>query len=398
MSNYVDKNLRIALVCDWLTETGGAEKVLLAVHKMFPDAPIYTSQFRPKTTLPEFSDADVRVGWLNIFPRFFRKFISPLRYFYFSHLNLSDYDLVISINNAEAKNVKTGAKTLHISYLQGPPTQYYWGLYDQYLRDPGFGKLNFLARFGLKILVKPLRKIDYKAAQKPDVLLANSNYVAEEIQKYYNRSSEVLSPNVDVENIKELVKKISENDKQRLRQKLFNGQDFFIISGRQNNWKRVDLAVQACVNLGENLLVAGYGADHEKLVAMARDYDNIKFLPRYDGAREITKYFAAARAFIFPSLEPFGITPVEALSAGTPLIAFAKGGSLDFVQEGKNGIFFAEQTVESLSAAIRKIKRMRFDKKTIQQSVAKFSEENFKENMLRIVEQYWKEMKKENHE
>ncbi len=388
--------LKVALVCDWLTETGGAEKVLSAVHEMFPDAPIFTSQFRAESAPPEFKTADVRVGWLNIFPRGLRKFISPLRYFYFSHLNLSDYDLVISINNAEAKNVKTfnsrtGARALHISYLQGPPTQYYWGLYDEYLKNPGFGKLNFLVRFGLKIFVKPLRKIDYKAAQKPDMLLANSNYVKDEIKKYYHRDATVLFPNVDVKNIQKAVKEITPNDTQKLRDKLFAGQDFFIISGRQNNWKRVDLAVQACMDLDENLLVAGYGADHHKLVEMARSHDNIKFLPRYDDAREIVKYFAAAKAFIFPSLEPFGIAPVEALAAGTPLVALKKGGALDFIKEGQNGVFFDEQNVADLSKAIKKIQQQKFNRKVVQQPAEQFSTQNFKEKLHNLVEKCWME-------
>ncbi|MCL2037446.1 glycosyltransferase [Candidatus Saccharibacteria bacterium] len=396
-------DLKVALVCDWLTEVGGAEKVLSAVHDMFPQAPIFTSQYRSKSAPTEFVGVDIRTGWLNIKPRALRKFISPLRYSYFQHLDLSGYDLVISINNAEAKNVKTynpknGARAFHISYLQGPPTQYYWGLYDQYLKNPGFGKLNFLARWGLKTLVRPLRKIDYKAAQKPDFLLANSSYVKKEIHEYYQRDARVLWPSVDVKKIGNLVKKVSNEDTKNLQQELFDGQEFFIISGRQNNWKRVDLAVQACMDSNENLLVAGYGADHDKLVAMAKGHDNIKFLPRYDGVGEIVKYFAAAKAFIFPSLEPFGISPVEALAAGTPLIALKKGGALDMVQGGRNGVFFSQQTTDDLKSAIQKINKMKFDRRLVQKSTEKFSEENFKKNLLKTIEDSYEKAKQGSHE
>lgn len=129
--------MKVALVCDWLTEIGGAEQVLLRLHQMYPEAPIYTSQYRPKTA-PWFQDCDVRTGWLNIFPRGLRRFMAPLRSIYFKHLKLSGYDLVISVCNAEAKFIGVEGG-VHVSYLQGPPTQYYWGLYDQYIANPGFG-------------------------------------------------------------------------------------------------------------------------------------------------------------------------------------------------------------------------------------------------------------------
>jgi glycosyltransferase involved in cell wall biosynthesis len=363
---------------------------------MFPDAPIFTSQFRENSTLNFFKNREIKTGWLNIFPRFLRKFISPLRYFYFSHLNLREYDLVISICNAEAKNLsrKNLAKNaVHISYLQGPPTQYYWGLYDEYMKNPGFGKLNFLARFGLKILAGKMRKVDFAAAQKPDFLLANSNYVREEIAKYYKRKSEVLWPNVDTENLAKVVAKISEKDSQKLREKLFSRdsaaeesrEDFFIISGRQVSWKRIDLAIEACAKIGANLLVIGDGAEHEKLVKLAGESPRIKFLPRYNGAAEIAKYFAAAQAFIFPSLEPFGIAPVEALACGCPVVAFSGGGSRDFIREGENGVFFAKQNTGDLADALRKISRIKFDKIAIQNSAKRFSGENFVKNFDKIL-------------
>ena len=239
------KKLRVALVCDWLTEIGGAEQVLLALTKIFPDAPIYTSQYRRKSA-PWFDNCDVRAGWLNIFPRCLRKFMAPLRALYFNHLRLSDYDVVISVCNAECKGVKTPSSTLHIAYLQGPPTQYYWGLYDQYVQNPGFGKLNWLARIGLKLLVKPMRKSDYKSAQQPDVLVANSNYVLEEINKYYKRDGVVIFPPVGVERMQRAAGAVTKREVDKVRQGLFNGGDFYIVAGRQVNWKRFDLAAKAC--------------------------------------------------------------------------------------------------------------------------------------------------------
>lgn len=202
---------KIALVCDWLTGVGGAEKVILAVHKMYPDAPIYTSQYRPKT-IDWFKSADVRTGWLNYIPAGLKRFIPFLRQFYFSRLDLSYYDVVISITGAEAKAVKTGPDTLHVSYMHAP-IQYYWTLYDQYIENPGFGVLNPIARWGLKLLVGPLRKADYKSAQGPDVVVSNSTYIQEEIKKYYDRDSLVVWPNVDTESIAKLAKKSKQTEK-----------------------------------------------------------------------------------------------------------------------------------------------------------------------------------------
>jgi glycosyltransferase involved in cell wall biosynthesis len=303
-------------------------------------------------------------------------------------VKLREFDLVISVNNAEAKNISRknlGKNAVHVSYLQGPPTQYYWGLYDQYLKNPGFGKLNFLARFGLKLLASPLRKTDFKAAQKPDVLLANSTYVKDEIKKYYHRDATVLHPNVDATSMVKIVAKISEKDRNNIQQKLFGGEDFFIVAGRQVGWKRIDLAIQACMELDQNLLVIGDGAEHKKLVELAGQSSQIRFLPRYNGAAEIAKYFVSAKAFIFPSLEPFGITPIEALAAGLPVVALKKGGALDFVEDGKNGVFFAEQTLESLIQALHKISLETFDKKVVQASALTFSEDNFQKAFREIL-------------
>ena len=379
--------LKIALICDWLTEVGGAEKVLEQVSRIFPDAPIFTSQFRENSAPKYFANRDVQIGWLNLFPRKLRKFISPLRYIYFSHIKLREFDLIISINNAEAKNISRKnmkPDAIHISYLQGPPTQYYWREYDRYIENPGFGKLNFLARFGLKVLVKPLRKIDFAAAQKPDFLIANSSYVAGEIREFYGRESKILWPNVDVESIRNFAKKATEDEIEKLRKNLFAGEDFYICAGRQVNWKRFDVAVDFAKKTGKNLLLVGDGAEHENLVKRAENFANIKFLPRYDGAREIAKYFVAAKAFLFTSLEPFGITPVECLAAGTPVIAFEKGGSRDFIN-AKNGVFFDEQTAESLAKATIKFERENFAKNEIIKSSEKFANDNFAKNLSKII-------------
>lgn len=377
------RKLRVALVCDWLTEIGGAEQVLLELCRMFPDAPIYTSQYRPKTA-PWFRDRVVRTGWLNLFPRCLRKFMAPLRVFYFNHLTIAGYDVVISVCNAEAKGVKV-ENGVHISYLQGPPTQYYWGLYDEYIKNPGFGKLNFLARAGLKLLLKPMRRSDYRSAQRPDILLANSHYVATEIAKYYRRDSRVVFPPVDVERVAKALEKVGRQDVKDVKRELFGGGDFYVVAGRQVNWKRFDLAVSACAKDVENLLVIGDGPEHDKLVNLAAGSPKIKFLPKYSGVDEIAKYFSAAKGLIFPSLEPFGIVPVEALATGLPILAYRHGGASDIVEKGINGMFFDQQTPTSLADGIKMFNRHKFNASAIKKSADRFNSRRFRTNIKEII-------------
>ena len=371
MSSEADSNPRIALVCDWLTEIGGAEQVLLELTKIFPEAPIYTSQYRPHSAI-KFQNKRVITGWLNILPRALRKFIAPF---------------VISVCNAECKGIKVASGTRHIAYLQGPPTQYYWGMYDQYIANPGFGKLNWLARFGLRVLVKPMRRSDRRAAQRPDALLANSHYVADEIKRYYGRSSQVLFPLAQVDQIKLASQQVKAKDIRQIRQELFRGGDFYVVAGRQVNWKRFDLAIRACLKTRENLLVIGSGLEHNSLVKLAGGNSQIKFLPKYDGVGEIVKYYRSAKGLIFPSLEPFGIVPVEALASGLPVLAFRRGGSADIIREEVNGLFFPEQTVSSLTEGIKRFNVAQFKHDQVVKSAERFSAEHFRKNIKQIIEQ-----------
>lgn len=411
----IKKSLKVALVCDWLTTPGGAEKVLLELHEMYPEAPIYTSQYRPKK-IDWFENAEVKTGWLQFFPAGLRKVLGPLRQIYFSHLDLSDYDLVISVTGAEAKSVKTkkspeknqgtsshysthskksqgknaqdlqnsskksnseAKKPLKSEKLEGAfhlcychvPTQYYWQFYDRYIENPGFGILNPLFRLGLRILSKPLRRADYRAARRPDQFVAISSYAARQIRKYYDRSSVVIAPPVGVGN--------------------FHPQEVedrggFVISCRQVNWKRVDLAIKACLATGNQLTVIGDGPEHRRLQQLADHSFLIKFVPWLNLER-LSDYLSAAEGYIFPSIEPFGIAPVEALAAGCPVIAFGKGGSRDFVEEGKNGIFFDEQTVDSLVEALGRFEKYDFDEKTVAKTAQKFSSTHFREQIIETI-------------
>lgn len=413
---------KVALVCDWLTTPGGAEKVLLELHKMYPDAPIYTSQYRPKK-INWFTDATVRTGWLNLFPACLRKYLGLFRQFYFSHLDLSDYDLVISVTGAEAKAVRTkpkpnpGSDPAHMSRksdssTQTPgayhlcychiPTQYYWSMYDKYLKEPNFGIFNPLARLGLKILVKPLRRADYRSAQNPDQFVTISQYSAAQIKQYYHRDATVIHPPVDIAKFSTSPAKPVENSQKSQPQNKqgtskttpsphYSTNDEksqgFVIACRQVAWKRIDLAIQACLQLQQPLTVIGDGSEHANLVKLAQNSPLIKFIPWLD-ATELSAYLHQAQAYIFPSLEPFGIAAVEALAAGCPVIAYAEGGSRDIIQPGKNGLFFHRQTPASLTKALKEFLASpeSFRPSVVSKTATKFSTTHFRTAITQLAQ------------
>jgi glycosyltransferase involved in cell wall biosynthesis len=353
-------NLKVALVCDWLVGVGGAERVLLALHQMFPQAPIYTSQYDPKAT-SWFRDADVHTLWLQHLPKSFRKFLPLLRAISFSQLDLSDYDLVISSSGAEAKAVKTDPTTIHICYCHSP-TQYYWRRYDEYIKSPGFKYFGWLARIGLKLLVKPMRRWDIRAAQKPNYLIANSTFSQSEIKRCYGRESTVIHPPVDTDRFKDTKQK----------------RTGFVTAGRQTPYKKTDLAVAACTKLGLGLTVLGDGPDHKRLVHMAGP--TITFLTKVSD-QSMAQHLESAEAFIFPVKEDFGIAAVEALAAGTPVIAYKAGGALDYVTDSKTGLFFHEQTITSLTQVLKTFHLHKFDSNYLIKAASRFSVTEFKNNL-----------------
>jgi glycosyltransferase involved in cell wall biosynthesis len=357
---------KVAIVCDWLTGIGGAERVVLELHRMFPEAPIYTSQYDP-AKIDWFKDADVRTTWLQNLPKGLKKFLPVLRARAFEKLDLSDYDLVISSSGAEAKAVKIGPKTVHVCYCHAP-THYYWSRYEDYMQHPGFGVFNPLARFGLRLLVKPLRKWDYRAAQQPTHMLANSTHTAAMIQKYYDREATVVFPPVDIERFEDLPA-VERNG--------------FVVAGRQTPYKRIDLAVAACTQLDLPLTVIGNGPEHQKLRKLAGP--SVTFVTDASD-QDVAGYFAGAEAFIFPNLDDFGITPVEAMAAGTPVIAYRGGGALDYVRPGKSGTFFDDPTVPSLVNALSSFNPSKYSSDDIKSVAREFSRENFVKTLQTVLD------------
>ena len=355
--------MKVAIVQDWMVG-GGAERVTEELHKLYPDAPIYTSyatdEWRKRL------DGKIVTGWLQGLGKI-RKFIPFLRIWWFTHLDLSAYDLVISNSgNGEALGVKKRKDAVHINYCNAP-THFYWRFYNEYLKNPGFGIFNPLARVGLWMLVKPLRAWDYKAAQRADYFVANSTHIQSEVKEFYKRDSELIFPPVNVE---------------RFSAATAADRRGFVIAGRQVPAKKIDVAIKACNELKLPLIVIGRGPEHENLKKIAGDTvvfrDNVS-------DEEMPKLFASAKGFIFPSYEDFGVTPVEALAAGTPVIAYRNGGALDFVREGVNGMFFDVQTVPALCAALQKFSAQHYSESAVRKSAQTFSSERFRREFKAFI-------------
>ena len=363
---------KIAIVADWLTNMGGAEEVVLALHEAFPEAPIYTSTYTPET-MPRFNNLDIRTTKLQNLPRALRKlhkFFPMLRVRAFQELDLSEFDIIISSASAEAKQIrKSRPDQVHICYCH-TPIRYYWSHYKEYKKDPGFGKLNLLVRSAMPFLVPPLKKADYTAAQNVDVFIANSAEVQKRIKTYYDKPSTIIHPPADVN---------------RFTPSRTRG-DYYVALGRQVPYKRIDLAVVAATKLGVKLKVFGNGSAHNDLVSIAGptvEFHTDRFGDASDDA--VTEALNSAKGFIFPTEEDFGIVQVEALAAGAPVIAYGKGGTLDIVQDRESGVLFQEQTTDAVAAAIEKAETLTFMPATLQRKAKRFDKSLFISKMRKIV-------------
>ncbi|MEO7624150.1 MAG: glycosyltransferase [Candidatus Saccharimonadales bacterium] len=361
---------RVALVTDWLTNMGGAEPLLLEVHKLFPDAPIYTSVYNAEK-MPAFAACDVRTTylqkWLPSFIRYKHVLWPVLRAHAFRQLDLSDFDIIISTSSAEAKAVKkTRTNQVHIAYIH-TPTRYYWSHYEEFKNEFNFGALTPLIRPFIPLFVKIMRKYDLKSVEGIDYFVANSTVTQQRIKQYYRRPSTVIYPPIETAEFMPPPK---------------TNRQGYIVWGRHVPYKRFDLAIEACNRLKLPLTVVSSGPDTERLKKLAGP--TITFTGRVSDD-ELVRLAQHSRAFLFPNEEDFGMSAVEAMAAGTPVVAYAKGGALDIVQDGETGILFKEQTVEALMAAIQRLDDYTFLPATLYRKSKRFDKGLFATKIRKIV-------------
>ncbi len=372
--NFDPQQLKVAIVADWLTSRGGAERVILALAELFPGADLFTTVYKAEN-FPELAHRRVFTSYLQGWPlRFKHQLFPTLRPQAIESLNLDSYDLVISSSSAEAKGVITKPETLHVCYCH-TPTRYYWSHYHEYLQRSEYGLLDKLIKLIVPSLIHRLRVWDQAASGRVDFFIANSRTTQARIAKYYRRESVVVHPPVDVARFAEIPPEAG---------------DFYLVLGRQIAYKRTDLVVEAFNQLqGKRLVVIGDGPELARLKSLATA-GNVEFLGNLSDA-EVAEYLARCRALIFPQEEDFGIVPLEAMAAGKPVIAYGKGGATDSVIPGTTGILFDAQTPASLIDALHAFEASDFDTAAIRAHAASFGLDRFGAKLLATIEQAWQQ-------
>ena len=361
--------MKLALVHDWLNQIGGAEDVLDVLVDQYPDSPTYTSIFAPDLMPSNYLERDIRTLWINRLPAIHQHH-QPYLPFYplaWQTLDLSEYDVVLSNKSGFCHGVQFDESTIHICYCLAP-TRYVWQL-EHYIAREGLGSA---IELGLRPLITLLRRWDYAAAQRVTHFIAISTEIQKRIQTYYKRDSVIIFPPVDTSRFQSMPANEVE--------------DYFLVVSRLIPYKRIDLAVQVATELNLPLKVGGKGRDIERLQAMAGD--TVEFLG-YVPDDELPDLMAKCKAFIFPGLEDFGITPVQAQSAGRPVIAYKGGGALDTVIEGVTGEYFDEMTVESLKTVMGNFDANRYNPATIREHALKFDTTIFRTQIQTFVDQAW---------
>ena len=418
-----NKKLKVALLHDFLLYPGGAERVLKVLSEMFPEAPIYTLLYNEEKMVGMFAGKDIRPSYLQKFPKFLKKhhqWLIPFFPVVPETFDLREYDLVISSSGAWMKGIVTKMSTTHIAYLHSP-MRFVWDMNDRYVREIKQKRLSFLARFFFSYL----RIWDRLAGDRPDYLIANSGYTQKRIEKYYRREAVVIYPPTD--NNQNTINKNQEKtegdvslrgcnhpkqsrilpgksfstppwadcddgrdvEAEKLKAneaKSYKLGDYFLIVSRLSPYKKVDVVVEAFNKLGLPLVVIGQGQQEKYLRKIAKE--NVRILGWQSD--EVTRqYYEKARGFIFSAEDDFGITAVEAMNFGVPVIAYRKGGVLETVQEGITGEFFDAQTPEVLADGVRRFldNEKNYDKEIIKKRGAEFSRERFDEELREFIKQ-----------
>lgn len=368
--------MKVALIHDHLAQDGGAEKVLKVLADMFKEAPIYTLLYEERQVNKYFKGRHIETSIIQKLPGGIKHYqwyltFMPLAVEFF---DLRQYDLVISDTSSFAKGVITQPNSLHICYCH-TPTRYLWSDTHQYINEL---KYNKWFKKIISAMLNHLRLWDRAAADRVDLFIANSYTVQKRIKKYYRRDSTVIYPPVDVNRFSVLEKMARPEIK------------YFLAGCRLAPYKRIDLVIEAFKILGSDyqLKIFGDGIDLKRLQTLAFGYPQIEFLGRVSD-EEQARLFAGAEAFLNPQEEDFGITVIESMAAGRPVIAYRSGGATETIIEGQTGIFFDEQTPASLVAAIKKYCATDFDASVIRRHAEQFSITNFENKIRDFIAQHY---------
>jgi glycosyltransferase involved in cell wall biosynthesis len=357
--------MTVALVHDYLNQYGGAERVLEALHSIYPTAPVYTSIYAPRTMPALYRGWDIRTSFMQRLPGVTKlhQLYLPVYPIAFETFDLTAYDVVLSSSSAFAKGVITEAETLHVSYCHSP-MRFVWNYHD-YVKGE---KMASKAARVLPLVLNYVRLWDEVSARRVDAYIANSQVVARRIRKRYGRTATVINPPVNTGLYRPNPGGAHE--------------DYFLIVSRLIPYKRIDLAIEAFNRLGLPLKVVGKGRQEAELRALAKP--NIEFVGSVSDA-ELKKLYAGCKAYIFPGQEDFGISPLEAQASGRPVIAYGAGGALETVVPGATGEFFTEQSVESLAEVISRFDDKSYDPQTIRHHAEGFDVEVFKRKIAAFI-------------
>ena len=371
----MNNQMKVVLVHDWITGMRGGERVLEALCELFPEADLFTLVWEKGSASSVIENRKVKTSLLQKMPfgKSKYRYYLPLLPFFADRLDLSGYDLVISSSHAVAKNVKVDSHALHVSYVH-TPMRYVWDMFDHYFGEGT--SFSQSVKLAAKAIRPYLQKQDVRKSDRVHHYITNSDFVGNRVKKYYDREYIVIHPPVDVEEFipKKVVKK----------------SDYYVIVSALVPYKRIDLAVEAFNKLNKNLVIIGSGSEMDRLQNMAGR--NIKFTD-YLERKEMIKTLQRAKGFIYPQIEDFGITAVESQAAGTPVIAFNKGGATETIVEGTTGVLFDKQDVDSLAEAVKRLEKKSWDANKLIENARRFEKKVFKEKISQYIDDKWLDWK-----
>ncbi len=354
---------KIALFQDYLAQNGGAERVTEAIHQALPEVDLYTTLAVPEKISPYLRDAEPKTTWMQALPaksKLYRHYflLYPLA---IESARMEAYDLIVSSCCGYSKGVRRGPDAVHVCYCHNP-MRWVWRFPEYMARE----KFNKPAKLALKLLVQGLKRWEMQAASRPDYYIANSHIVAERLKDAFGVDATVIEPPIITSRFR--VSRETE--------------DYYLILARLVPYKRIDLAIEACMKTNRRLFVIGDGSDRQRLESLAGP--TISFLGRQPD-EAVNRYASRCRALIFPGEEDFGMAPLEVNAAGRPVIAYGAGGATETIHEGLNGVLFPEQTVESLIEGLEKLESRTWNPAAIRKHALRYDVEVFQERLLKFL-------------